>query len=151
MKYLTKEWYEKCQIAGRPPFDEKLDKEIEAVMNTYYNEYKKEFSLIPEFMETIDMLHDCDIVSFRVNGDDYIIRTDNSEWGMNGFTDIVIKNPIVIKKKFSDDIKGLIWLYQEIYRTPKGYELHCLFYQRVIGDLFELTVDCEDIEIFDVE
>lgn len=151
MKYMTKEWYEKCQIAGRPPFDEEIEREVQEIMDSYYNEYKKSFTTDPNFMETIDILHDCEVVCFKKAGNDYIIRTDNSEWGMDGFTDIVLKNAAILKKEFDDSIKDLIWLYEEMYKTMKGFELHCLFFQCGTGDLFELTTDCENIEISPVK
>lgn len=36
------------------------------------------------------------------------------------------------------------WLYDEIYRTEKGYEVHVLLDQ---GGLCELTVECRDVEV----
>ena len=97
MKYMTKEWYEQCQIASRPPFDKSLEEYVNKVWRTYWREYKKMFPYPPDFMKTIDKLHDCDIVSADVLGNDYIIITDNSEWGIEGHTKIVLKS-IVLKK-----------------------------------------------------
>lgn len=145
MKYMTKEWYEKCQLAGRPPFDKSLEDYVDKIQNTYWDEYKRMFPCPPNFMKTIDKLHDCEIISAKFNGNDYVITTDNGEWGIEGTTEILCKNATVIKQDFTNQELG--WCYDELYLTAKGYELHVLFFEYGSSQMFDLIIECENIEI----
>lgn len=136
MKYMTKELYKQCPSFGQ-------------AMDEYLKEYEKTFPCPPPFMETIDCLHDCDLVSAGIVGDDYVIVTENIEWGEDGYTKIVLKNMSLIKQDF--DKQSLGWCYDELYRVERGYELHVLFYEYGSSEMYELTVECEDIEIIDIQ
>ena len=149
MKYMTKEWYEQSQLAGRPPFDKSLKDYVNRIHSTYWHEYKKMFPCPPDFMKTIDKLHDCEIVSANVVGNDYIIISDNSEWGVEGYTKIIFKNAVIKKQDF--DKQELGWCYDELYLAERGYELHVLFFEYGSSDVYELIVECENIEITNVE
>lgn len=149
MKYMTKEWYEQCQLANRPPFDKSMEEYCQKNQRTYWLEYKKMFPCPPDFMKTIGRLHDCDIVSADVVGNDYIIITDNSEWGVEGYTRIVLKNIVLKKQDF--DKQNLGWCYEELYLAERGYELHVLLFEYGSKKMYELIVECENIEIANVE
>ena len=144
MKYLTKEWYEQCQLAGTPPFDKSLEDYVRKVQETYRCEYEKMFPCPPDFMKTINKLHDCNIVSANMVGNDYTIITANGEQGFDGYTQIILKNAILKKKDFENQKLG--WCYEELYPTERGYELHVLMFEYGSDNMYDLIVECEDIE-----
>lgn len=145
MKYMTKEWYDVMQKSGRPPFPEELERQVKMTMAAYYDEYKKNFPTPPKFMDTVGRLHDCELISAELIGNDFIIKTDLIEWGSDDYVKIIFKNAVLKKKDFGN--QGLAWSYEELYIAPKGYELHVLLREYSSGKLYELIVECENIEI----
>lgn len=146
MKYFTKEWYEKSQAAYCTfPENIRLRKEVDDTIKAYRDEYVNNFNPAPDFMKTIDELHDCEIVFTCQKENDYIFRIDNSEWGEEGFTDIILKNAVVLKQDFTNQELG--WMYHELYKTENGYELHGLFFEYGSDQVYEFIAKCENIEI----
>ncbi len=140
MKYLTKEWFQKMQTDSDSPYIQKAIKDCKA-------EYEMNFPTPPEFMGTISCLHDSDITLTGMLGKDYIIKVENIELSPV-YTDavLILKNATVKKKDF--DLQRVGWCYEEIYPTQKGYELHCLLFEYGSNEMYELIVECEDIEVF---
>lgn len=142
---MTKQWYGQCQVAGLPPFDKSLEEHVKGVMRSYWEAYKRMFPSPPDFTNTIDRLHDCEIISAKLVDNDYVIITDNGQWGMEGTTEILCKNATVIKQDFNHQELG--WYCHELYLTEKGYELHVLFFEYGSSELYDLILTCENIEI----
>ncbi len=140
MKYLTKEWFQKIQADNDSP-------EVQKAIDDCTAEYKINFPTPPEFMEAISCLHDSEITLAGMIGKDFIIKVENIELSPV-FTDVVLilKNATVKKKDF--DMQKIGWCYEELYPTSKGYELHCLLFEYGSNEMYELIVDCEDIEVF---
>ena len=92
----------------------------------------------PEF--TDESFHDCQITALEKSGKDIVIKLDNS----GGFTDckgIVFKNAEIIEQ--DGDLSGAWWLYDEIYKTDNGFEIHALLEN---DELMYLTFICEKTE-----
>ncbi len=115
-------------------------KAVDKAAKMYRAETKKNFAhRIPAFMKFVT-LHDCRIRSSQKRGKDRIITLDNSG-GFTSIDRIVLKNCTVIKQ--DQRISGAWWLYDEIYPTKTGYELHALLQK---DDLIDFTVGITDIE-----
>ena len=96
-------------------------------------------------MDTVGRLHDCELISAELIGNDFIIKTDLIEWGSDDYVKIIFKNAVLKKKDFGN--QGLAWGYEELYIAQKGYELHVLLREYGSDKLYELIVECENIEI----
>ncbi len=120
-------------------FCEGNEKKTERTMDELMKAEKREFGeKMPEF--TKESFHDCEITEFEKDGRDIVISFDNS----GGFTDctgIVFKNAEIIEQ--DGDIIDAVWLYDEIYKTENGFEIHALLTGE---DLKYFTVRCEDTE-----
>lgn len=85
-------------------------------------------------------LHDCKILShYRIDEDMYV-DIDNT----GGFTSIkglILRNCKIIKQ--DADLKGAVWIYDEIYPKGDSYEIHALLFDK---DYFEVTMRVNDIE-----
>lgn len=97
---------------------------------------------IPPSIDKNFNFHDCNVLHLEQSKEkNYIIHLDPS----GGFTDynkVTFVNAEVIKEE--TNIVGASWIYDEIYSTSKGYEVHVLFQG---GSLSELILHCEDILI----
>jgi len=113
-------------------------KAAEKAMKTYWKEYKKNFKdNEPAFTEKFNF-HDCKIISCRKRGNDVVITLDNS----GGFTDvkqIIFKNCSILKQ--DAPLHGAIWLYDEIYKSGSGYEIHVLLLKKKLIDFIVTTAD----------
>lgn len=145
MKYMTKKWYNACQLAA----DENMIRVLERVPKTYLREYKKSFPCPPDFMKAIDTLHDCEVVSWRHNGQSYYLTMDHMGQGFDEFLQIAFKNARIKKQDFENQHLG--WCYDELYSTECGYELHVLFFEFGSNEMYDLIIECEDIEISNFE
>ena len=143
MKYMTKDWYAQCQTAR----DKLQKKHVADIQQAYQTNYEQMFPTPPKFTETIDHLHDCDITSAGLIGDDYVIIADNLDRATCEHIKIVLHNAVVKKQDFTDQELG--WCYHELYLTARGYELHVLLFEYGSRDMYDLIVDCESIEIID--
>ena len=143
MKYMTKEWYDYIQVSPRLPFDSSLQKNGD-VIGAYWSEYKKLFPSPPDFMKTIDRLHDFSVLSAGFIGNDYVIHLEDDDNELDG-NKIILKNAVVKKQDFHEQYIG--WCYHELYPTEKGYELHVLFFEYGSREMYDLIVECENVEI----
>ena len=122
-------------------FSKKKEKETNKVIKEYYKYFKK---LLKEnkntFIDDFDF-HDCVITSCLEQDNNLTLSLDN----FGGFTDItgiVFKNYTIIKQDSS--LKDAWWLYEEIYKTNDGYELHILLTKE--GELLDFIVKVSDTE-----
>jgi len=101
---------------------------------------------IPETISQNFNFHDCRVLQLEQSKEkNYIIHLDPSG-GFTEYNKVTFVNAEVIKEE--PNIIGLSWIYDEIYSTSNGYEVHVLFDG---GSLSELIVHCEDILIEKVE
>lgn len=116
------------------------ERAVESATKAYWNEYKKNFkSAEPAFAENFNF-HDCIVVSCRKKGKDIVLTLDNS----GGFTDInqiIFKNCSIIKQ--DTQLHGAWWLYNEIYKTNDGYEIHVLLLKNELIDFIIIVTDVE--------
>lgn len=95
---------------------------------------------IPQSIREAFGFHDCRITEFIVDKD-IIIRLNTQ----GGFTDLnkitFISSEIIKEDKF---MVGSVWIYNELYRTEHGYEVHILCEN---NELSELVIRCKDIVI----
>lgn len=116
------------------------EKAVKSAVQAYQKDFKRSFAgRLPDFIEQFNF-HDCVVVSCRKKGKDLVIELDLS----GGFTDIsglILKDCQVIKR--DRPLHGAWWLYEEIYRSEEGYELHVLLDK---DELIEFTVAFKDMQ-----
>ena len=111
----------------------------ERAISAYRKQFEKTFASDPgSFANGLD-LHDCEAISCRRRGNDLVITVDSSE-GFSDISELRLKNCAVIERE--KPLAGAIFLYEEIYKTPDGYELHFLLSK---GDLFYFTATAADV------
>lgn len=86
-----------------------------------------------------ESFHDCFVIEVIKEKTDLVINLDN-EYGFTDKTKITFKNYNII---LDENIKETHWLYNEVYKTKVGYEVHIL--TSVNDDLKELILECEEI------
>ena len=121
---------------------ENNDKEVKRILDECGKTLTLNSNAIGEDIITNYMFHDREITSVTYTEDEFIIELDNA----GGFTDIdkvIFKNYSIIEK--DENLKGAIWLYEEIYPTNSGNEYHALLWGNK-GKLLYLTVVASDIE-----
>ncbi|HIW35011.1 MAG TPA: DUF4085 domain-containing protein, partial [Candidatus Paenibacillus intestinavium] len=95
---------------------------------------------IPESISENFNFHDCKVLHLEQRENkNYVIQLDPTG-GFTAYNMVTFVNANVIREE--TNIAGASWVYDEIYSTSKGYEVHILFHG---GSLSELIVQCEDI------
>lgn len=111
----------------------------------YQEEYQRNFpKRIPDFAH--HTLHDCKVISFEWKRKKLIMTVDNS----GGLTDrnvVVFENATILEKE--DGVEGSWWLYDELYKTEYGYELHGLTecFENSERKYLYFTVACKNIKM----
>ncbi len=143
MRYLTKDWYLKCQIY---PQTKELKEELDNAVNAYHIDQGNE--KLPTDLCKKLMFHD-GIISKIETGTDIIIEIESpySEYNRITFQNAVVKQEI--------PPVAASWLYEEIYphKSGVGYEVHILLFKMMKSnhkkvlksDLFETKIICKDI------
>lgn len=123
-----------------------LSKENEKTMNRVLKDYYKaqEEELIPDVIKDHFDFHDCKMIKVAVSETDMVMHLDTSG-GFTHFNKVTFTAPEIIKQE--GPINGKIWLYEELYRTEVGYEVHILFSS---DGLSELIIRCTDIRIEEI-
>lgn len=123
-------------------FCKQNDRSINKTLSDYRKYYKKAFAKgEPHFAEGLH-LHDCDVLSCRKSGKNVVMDFDNS----GGFTDtskVVFRNAKIVC--MDAPLRGAWWLYDEIYKTDEGYEIHALLQKK---ELVYFTITCDDVEVY---
>lgn len=115
------------------------DKAAQSASSAYWKDYEKRFKKEePSFSEF--SFHDSKVVSCRKKGKDMVITLDRSH-GFTDITQIIFKNCMVIKQ--DKPLHGAWWLYDEIYRTNDGYEIHALLTKNELIDFIVTVTDTE--------
>ena len=109
-------------------------------MKAYWKEHRKTFKHNePSFLEIFNF-HDCKVISCRKKGNDLILTLDNSG-GFTNINQIIFKDCNVLKQ--DSLLYGAWWLYDEIYKADKSYEIHALLQNKQLIDFIVSAVDIE--------
>ncbi len=107
-----------------------------------YEEIARQQNIPRSLRQRLDF-HDCKIIGWLTQGTDLVLTLDNE----GGFTDdnrITFRDVTVLN---DENILNLFWIYEELYKTKDGYEIHIL----CDGDrLAELSLLCSDIRIEEI-
>ena len=88
-------------------------------------------------------LHDSVIRSMDREGEDLVIEFERDEVEWPEIKAVRFRGAVIRKQE--QDVENAWWLYDEIWRTGEGYEVHVLLWRD--DGVFELTVQCRDTEI----
>jgi hypothetical protein len=87
-------------------------------------------------------LHDSSVLSFGWDGKDLVLEFDREEETWRTVRQIIFREASILTMEKSPE--DAWWLYDEIHRSERGYEIHALLWQ---DGLAELTVECADVEL----
>jgi len=114
------------------------DKSGKDAMKSYWKECRKTFKHDePSFLDDFNF-HDCKVISYRKKGMDLILTLDSSG-GFTNVNQIIFKDCNVLKQDSS--LHGAWWLYDEIYKSDKGYEIHVLLQSKQLIDFIVNAAD----------
>ena len=119
------------------------EKLVNSSIKAYQKQYEKQFKINePDFAEDLAGLHDAKIISCRRKRNDIVWTIDVA----GSFTD-VSKIRMINCKVIKQDtpLHGARYMYDEIYKSGKGYELHFLLWKKKLIDFIVYT---DDIECF---
>lgn len=116
---------------------------------------------IPEDIRSRFCFHDANVLALKRSGKDvYLYLRKDGGWmePMTPYIKVVLKNVsfidrekgMVLRKRKNEDgeyTSNYTYLYDELYRTKTGYEVHMLLWS--FRHLRYLTIGCEDIEFED--
>ncbi len=89
-----------------------------------------------------DTLHDSSVLSYGWEGEDLVLEFDREEENWQTVKQIIFRKARILTQE--KPLEDAWWLYDEIHRSERGYEIHALLYQ---DGLAELTVECADVEL----
>ncbi|GED71134.1 hypothetical protein BRE01_48360 [Brevibacillus reuszeri] len=130
-------------------WEENYRKRMELIWQDYNAIYLANKHLLPENVVQLHekSLHDATVKAYEVPSDDVLVLTLDCSGGFHYFTDIQLiftgVKELVIPKKW----QGAWWLYNEIYSTEQGFELHVLF----DCPLLEWKIVAENVQIKEVK
>ena len=100
-------------------------------------------------------LHDSLVQSVKREGEDLVIEFDreNDPELLEELGEVVFLFPEIKAIRFRDaeilkreqPLENTWWLYDEIWKTDRGYEVHALLWRE--NDVFELTIECREPEL----
>ena len=134
MRFYTKEWFYHCQTAE--PGEPQLRQPVEA-----YSAVRKKQN-IPDTLWDKLRYHDAQLLQIQMKDDGLHLWMEDMGWGNEHLQ--LVKPDIVL---WEEPLTDMVWIYEELYRIPAGYELHVLFQDWKSVRLAELTVRCADIVI----
>lgn len=102
-----------------------------------YNKYLEQAKIDEKLLNDLNF-HDCEILSMKSNKNT-VIEFNNSI-GFSKYNILTLINSETVEN--DDQLIGETWLYSEIYKINKGYELHVL-----LTNLKYLTIKCDDFLI----
>jgi len=119
------------------------DKKCEVALKSYQKEYQNIFKDgIPHFVENFNF-HDCKVISCCKRGKDVVLKLDTTG-GFTNINQVIFKNCTALKK--DNHLYGVWWLYDEIYKTDEGYEIHVLLQGKQLIDFIISTKDVEYLQ-----
>ena len=135
MKYFTQQWFDLLQVS-----DTANDPKVDDPPREYLQMLKKQ-NIPAEILDKLDF-HDSEVLKIEGDSEALVLELEEREWG---YCHLHFEKPEILK--MDDGILGSEWLYEEIYREGRGYEMHVLFYSRKALGLKELILRCRDIVI----
>lgn len=158
MRFYTKEWYELMQLH---PLD------APSVVNAADEELSQQ--QIPERIKSTLRFHDNDLLSFQKQGNTYEMllqkeygwSEEEQKAGITPYIKIIFTEGVLLDREAKQRLKtkideggnpdsNCIYLYDELYSVPGGYEVHMLFYiLESRNRLAYLTIRCSDIHFED--
>lgn len=118
----------------------RLSKENEKKVKSAMEQYAKaqQAQQIPESIRSGFNFHDCTVTALDV-GEHTVVRLDTR----GGFTNINKVTFVSAEMMKQDEgIVGCHWIYDELYRTDDGYEVHVLLAGQRMP---EMIIHCQDI------
>ena len=99
-------------------------------------------------------LHDSLVQSVKREGEDLVIEFDREndpelleelgeEFLFPEIRAIRFRDAEILKQE--QQVENAWWLYDEIWKSERGYEIHALLWQE--NDVFELTIECREPEL----
>lgn len=88
-------------------------------------------------------LHDSVIRTMEREGEDLVIKFERDEVEWPEIKAVRFRGAVILTQE--QDVENAWWLYDEVWRTGEGYEVHALLWRD--DGVFELTVQCRDTEI----
>lgn len=88
-------------------------------------------------------LHDSVILTMEREGEDLVIEFERDEVEWPEIKAVRFRGAVILTQE--QDVENAWWLYDEVWRTGEGYEVHALLWRD--DGVFELTVQCRDTEI----
>lgn len=101
------------------------------------------------------IFHDCEVTKVSFEGRDIIIKFDITG-GFTIYDTLIFRNAEIVEQE--ESILNARWIYDELYRTDDGYEIHIMFEGEKFSELFAdigdikeglcyLTIRCSDIAV----
>ena len=127
----------KCLITS---FSEANHKFIEETMSAYKSFAHSQFSDADDVLLKRFHFHDEEVKSSRRIGNDWVIDFGECSEGYSQIRYVRFKNASVLKQE--KRLYGAWWLYEELYKTQSGYEVHVLLDK---NGLIEFILSCDDV------
>ncbi|MGO4545317.1 DUF4085 family protein [Paenibacillus sp. 2TAB23] len=121
------------------------DERTKAIGVTYRKYYDSIKGSLPEYVIQLieKSLHDAQVTLIEIPSKDTFIMTLNCRGGYHYLTDVRLTFTGVENIKPTKISAGSCWLYDEVYLTETGFELHVL----LDGPLMEFTISAENVSI----
>ncbi|MEH7402623.1 DUF4085 family protein [Gottfriedia acidiceleris] len=108
---------------------DKYNQQMEELDKEYLSNYNSSKDLLPFNIVKLNeiSLHDSNVISIENPTNDTFVIYLDCEGGFNDFSEIKLTFKGVKEISMPENIKGGFWLYDEVYPTKIGFELHVLF------------------------
>ncbi|WP_434401615.1 DUF4085 domain-containing protein [Planococcus sp. 11815] len=125
------------------------ERDYERRMDDLNERYQQHFESIkselpPNAVEVVENgLHDAVVLSVERPAEDQLVLTLDCSGGFHYFTDVRFTFEGVTYSNIPLNFEGAWWLYDEIYKTEDGFELHTLF----DSPMTETVIRARDVKI----
>lgn len=126
----------------------KFGQENERIIQNVLENYTKaqQTQQISDYLKENFGFHDCKVLSV-IKQNDITIDFD-SRHGFTSYNRVIFHDAVIIQE--DREIDGSWWIYEEIYKTEYGYEVHMLFAAHHDSKI-ELTIKSKGITVVKVE
>lgn len=124
---------------------DEYNQQMEVLDKEYLSNYNSSKDLLPLNIVKLKEIsfHDSNVISIENPTNDTFFINLDCEGGFNDFSEIKLIFLGVKEISMPENIKGGFWLYDEVYPTKSGFELHVLF----DIPLIEFKIVAEDIVV----
>ncbi|MCH5183790.1 MAG: DUF4085 family protein [Oscillospiraceae bacterium] len=167
MKFISEKEYTDSDYQLQQEEDKKTQKAVQKIVDAADEEFSRQ--QIPERIKSTFCFHDNDLLSFQKQGNTYEMllqkeygwSEEEQKEGITPYIKIIfiegvlLEQEAILRLKTKIDEDGdldtnCIYLYDELYSVPGGYEVHMLFYILEEQErLAYLTIRCSDIHFED--